>query len=211
MTDRPPRHLIFDFDGTLADTLELVLEFGREHGPDLKIRPLTREEFRSRSMREALELMGVPLYRIPQLAKQLKGQIREHLKDLELFPGTSEFIRAAEDSGLELSIVSSNAEDTIRPALVRNGISAAFGCISSDSSIFGKSKVIRRFLRLHKIDPTQCVYIGDEVRDLEACQEVGLRMIAVDWGWDDRTRLEAAGASEIVSSWEEIAALLIRR
>lgn len=203
-----PRNLIFDFDGTLADTLDLAIEFGNANYKRFSKRPIVKEEFRNLSMREALKQIGLPLYRLPQFVVELKQYMKAELSKVELFPGVVEFIRRMGQKHKNLFVMSSNSETNISKVLERHQIREQFSAIHSDSSIFGKSRVLSRMVSRHSLKIEDTLYVGDEVRDYEACKKFGIEMAAVSWGWNSFERLRKAGIPKIASSIAELEAFV---
>jgi phosphoglycolate phosphatase-like HAD superfamily hydrolase len=57
--------------------------------------------------------------------------------------------------------------------------------------MFGKAKVLKELLNKENLNKDDCIYIGDEVRDIEACKEIGLRLVSVTWGYNVDSVLKA--------------------
>ena len=201
-------NIIFDFDGTIADTLQIVIDFGNENQSRFAGKTISRETFRNRSMREALLYVELPYYRLPQFVFEVKRHIRARLTNVQLFPGMKELIQTIASERRNLYIMSSNSKENIVAVLKKYDIENCFQAIYSDSSIFGKHNVLNRLFKNFNLHFDECIYVGDEVRDLEACKKSGIDMICVDWGWDNRSRLSRAGAEKIVSSPDELKLLL---
>ncbi len=205
------KYVFFDFDGTLVDTLGLAMSFGKEVGPDFNLKEISVEEFRKHSMREALKLMGLPIYRLPEFVIRIKKYLNFHIASVQLFEGTTELLKSLKDKGLHLVVLSSNSKENIEYVLQKNGVLNCFDEIISDSSILGKHKVLSRALKQLCIHAEQVVYVGDEVRDIEACQKVGVAIVAVDWGWDHKQRLEKAAYGGIAGSPQRLEAMILYR
>ncbi len=62
--------------------------------------------------------------------------------------------------------------------------------VYSDSSIWGKHVVFNHLLKTHRFEPAEVVYVGDEVRDIQACKKSGIKMVAVSWGFNARELLQ---------------------
>ncbi len=74
--------------------------------------------------------------------------------------------------------------------------------------LFGKGRALRRIMRAERIRPAQVVYIGDEVRDMEAARSVGVTAVAATWGFQSEDVLRASGPAHVAASPGEVAALL---
>ncbi len=202
------KNLIFDFDGTLADSLDLALDFGNQNWEKYSGRTITREEFRERSMREALQFIGLPMYRLPKFVMDLKAHMKAHVQSVSLFPEIPSMVRELSKKGFELYVLSSNSRENIRKVLERHQIEELFKDIFSDSSIFGKHVVIDRSLKRSGLSREETLYIGDEIRDAEACRKSRVKMLAVSWGWDSRERLSVIEDLKIADSAAELMGLI---
>lgn len=75
-------------------------------------------------------------------------------------------------------------------------------------SLFSKSKTLARVLKEQNLTLAETLYIGDEVRDIESCQKIGLDILSVTWGLNDKESLQKAGGKTI-DTREELLAKLI--
>ncbi len=199
-------NIIFDFDGTLADTLELALKFGQENLERFHLKEISREDFRNHSLKEVLKLIDLRWYRIPRYVLELKKYIQSNLDHVVVFPGIVGAITTLKKQSLKLFVMSSNSSENIMGVLKRFDLENCFETIVSDSSLFGKHTVLERLFKKYSLEQKSSLYIGDEVRDIEACKRFGVEMIAVSWGWDSALRLQKTGHKKIVNSVEELLA-----
>lgn len=202
------KNIIFDFDGTLADTLDLAIEFGNANQARFSKRVISKDDFKEHSMREALKRIGLPLRKLPQFVFELKKYLSSHLQRVQLFPGIVDMIEDLSKKGNKLYIMSSNSAENISAVLERHSLSKNFSAIHSDSSIFGKHRVLARMLPRYNFNTKDTIYVGDEVRDFEACVKCGIEMIAVAWGWNSVDRLKKSGIEKVATSIEEIKTFL---
>ena len=204
----PDKTILFDFDGTILDSLDLALTFGNQNQSRFSKTTITKEEFRNLSMREALAHMGLPWHRLPGFVFELKAFMNEHLQEASVFPEIPSLIVGLKNQGFRLVIVSSNSRENIEGVLSRDGLLNYFEEIVSDSSIFGKHVVLKQLMKRRNMNRAHAVYIGDEVRDAEAAAECGVGMIAVGWGWDSVERLKKVPNLVIAQSVTELSALI---
>lgn len=78
------------------------------------------------------------------------------------------------------------------------------------SSMLGKHKNISKILKLMALSPSDCLYVGDETRDIEACKKVGIPVAAVTWGFHSQEKLRVFNPNFLVESIEELQALFLR-
>jgi phosphoglycolate phosphatase len=110
-------------------------------------------------------------------------------------------------SGVRTGVLSSNTAPNVRAFLARHGF-AAPEILSTGVSIFGKAARLRDVMQRHRLLAADVVYVGDEVRDIEACRAAGVRSVAVSWGYGERSALLAAAPDALVDAPEELVALL---
>ena len=73
-----------------------------------------------------------------------------------------------------LLVLTSNKFEVVQEFLKRNGLEY-FDRMECNIPLFGKSKALQRLLKSESLSADDVVYVGDEVRDVEACQRVAVR------------------------------------
>lgn len=198
---RPPplsRLAIFDFDGTLADSFPWFCAelngFARRHS-FREIDAAEAEALRSKSTREILKALNVPLWKVPAIARDMRAHKSQ--ADIRLFDGVADALRALSTSGVMLAMVSSDNETGIRRTMGPEtaGLFAHFNC---GASLFGKAAKIRKTLKAADIAPENAVYIGDETRDADAARQAGVSFAAALWGYASREALMACRPETIL-------------
>jgi phosphoglycolate phosphatase len=204
------QHVLFDFDGTLADSKEMafaILNRLAEKHNFRKIAPEDREALRKLSILERCRWLGVPLHKIPLLSVEARALYKSSLPQLKPFDGVPEMLAALHHRGYRLSVLSSNSAGNIRAFLLRNGIDAISNVVGS-SAIFGKDVAIKRFLKMHRLTSSQVIYVGDEERDVIACRKSGIPIIWVGWGYDAPEVVRPAQPDFMVQAPAEILSVL---
>lgn len=186
--------IVFDFDGTIADTWEQMVDLVKEIRPDLGEREM--EIFREKGAEEARKILKISLREILRVAVMVRKRQKGIIGGTKAFGGMKELIEKMRERKIEVGILSSNSKDNIEKWLKEKSMTVDW--VRSELTVFGKDKAIK------KIIGGEMIYVGDEVRDVEACKKVGVKMIAVDWGVNSRKALEEAGAEWVVSCPEEI-------
>ncbi|MBK1644654.1 haloacid dehalogenase [Thiocapsa imhoffii] len=188
--------ILFDFDGTLVDSFECAFAAFQRVGPAFGCPLLSREELEPLRERHALEIMHtlrVPPYRLPQLAARMRREMREDLLNTAPVAGMADTLEALLRRGDRLGIISSNARSNVRDYVRRHRLPGLQDVIGG-TGLFGKARVLRSVARRAKVRPERMLYVGDELRDLEAARAAGMRFAAVAWGYTPLARLAAAGA-----------------
>jgi phosphoglycolate phosphatase len=186
-----PLMIIFDFDGTLADTLAVMVKITNRIAPEFGYQKLTQErvaDLKYLSPWEVIKLLAVPLWKLPFVLRRVKQEFNVEVDRVELFPGILDVLYSLKAQHYYLGIVSSNAEVNIRSILNKYEIEHLFEFVAT-ANTFGKGRKIAKSLSQYKIDRDRVIYIGDEIRDIQAARSIGVKIIAVGWGFNDATAL----------------------
>jgi phosphoglycolate phosphatase len=135
--------------------------------------------------------------------------MHERIEALRPFAGMPAAIRRIQDCGCPCGILSSNSTDNIHRFLQQHRL-LSFDWFSCGASLFGKTARLRRLVRQIGLPPSEVFFIGDEVRDIAAANDVGVRSIGVVWGYASRDALEAAEPTFIADTPAELAEYITR-
>jgi phosphoglycolate phosphatase len=206
--------IIFDFDGTLADTIDILLSITNRLSAEYGFKSATKEELaqlRNLNSWQILQYSGISIFKFPLLIRRLKAELHSEVPHIQLFPGIKEVLLELKKRGFQLGIITSNSRENVLGALEKNGLQDTFTFIYSGST-FGKHKVINKWLRIENIHTEKVVYVGDEVRDIDAAKKTGIKVIAVGWGFNSPQALAAQNPNflierpqeliEIMNSWQ---------
>jgi len=198
---------IFDFDGTLADTLPWFIDAFNGVADRYRFHRMAPNEVetlrRGTDGRAMMRQMGIHGWKIPFIANHMRKLAARDIDRLPLFDGTAPLLRRLSDKGVTVAIVSSNAEANVRRVLgpENAGLVAHYAC---GASIFGKHGTFRRVIARSGIPPSRTIAIGDEVRDIEAARKAGIACGAVLWGFAHPDALKAHAPDELFASFDEI-------
>jgi phosphoglycolate phosphatase len=184
--------IIFDFDGTIADTVDalvtlanrLALEFGY-----IQITPNELALLRNLTSREIIKYSGISLFKIPFLLKKVKSELKDKVKDFQPIPGIKEVLTELKNQDFRLGIITSNSQENVTEFLNCHDLGYLFEFIHSGVTIFGKTTIINNVLRQRQIKPQSVIYVGDETRDIEASKKANIKVIAVTWGFNSAEAL----------------------
>lgn len=201
------RLAIFDFDGTLADTLpwmrSVFNELADEHG-FRRVEPHEYDRFRDLHGNALLRELGLPLWKLPRVLTSMRRRMAVRTGQFSLFPGISELLRQLAASKIQVAIVSSNSRENIEQILGPENRSLVehFGC---GVAIFGKSRKLLQAMRQCGVEASQTIYIGDEIRDAEAAAGAGIDFGAVTWGQHSAKSLATQEPVELFATVSDIA------
>ena len=206
LPERNVKTILFDFDGTLADTtLAGVVAFNKiaERYGFAEITHANEGALRSEGPRAAMKTLGVPFYRIPTVLRTLRSGVRDKLPSLSFMTGMGPALFELKQRGYQLGIVSSASEENVRMFLENNHANL-FSFIQAGVGIFNKAAKIRKVLSRENLDRSETIFVGDEIRDIEAAHKNGLPTIAVTWGLNSRDALAAAGADFLADTASQL-------
>jgi phosphoglycolate phosphatase len=200
--------IIFDFDGTLADSgpwfMRTLNDVAERHG----FRKVSDEEIemlRGKSNREIIRYLGVSFWQLPAIARDVRKRSAEAADDIRLFDGIPELIHALKAGGVQIAIVTSNGEDTVRRILGHTAFLVDhYAC---GASLFGKAAKFRGLMRKLQLHGSEVLAVGDEGRDVEAAHQAGFASAAVTWGYATRDALRRCSPTYLVSTVAELADL----
>jgi len=184
--------IIFDFDGTVADTLDAVVNISNHLAREFGYRHIEPEEvvqLRNLSSREIVRKSGISIFKLPILLRRVISALRKDMQDLKPITGIKEALVQLKSEGNELVILTSNSEENVRIFLENNQMQDLFSYIYSENKLFSKHKKIINFIRQNKLIPEEVIYVGDETRDIEASKKVPIKVIAVTWGFNSKKAL----------------------
>jgi phosphoglycolate phosphatase len=205
------RLVIFDFDGTLADSFPFFLGvlstladahgFKRFNGDDLDV-------LRGTDARQVIRQAGLPAWKIPAVARDFRALMAESIDRIHLFDGVGQMLHRLAGRGMQLAVVTSNSIDNVMSVLgpENTRLIAHYEC---GASLFGKRSKLRRLLKATGVHPAQALCIGDELRDIDAAHAESIDFGAVGWGYTKAETLKARSPKLAFARVEEIADVLL--
>lgn len=199
-------HVILDFDGTLANSApwfrgtinKLAERFDFKH-----IGPAEYERLRGEDSRAILQAIGVPMWKIPRIAKYLHRLVAREADQIPLFDGVDILLERLSQRGVILAMVSSNTKANVRRILGEEN-SARFAHFACGAGVFGKAAKFRRVLKKLKADPARTLAVGDEERDIKAAHEAGIAAGSVVWGYATPEILKAGAPDHLFEKMNDI-------
>jgi len=202
-----PRDLILlDFDGTVADTLEIAHGILNQLSEEFRFRSLPKEELdhvRTLGTRDFIRYLGISSWHVPRISRRGLRLLQERIAGVMPIAGMPEVLEELHGRGHRIGILTSNSETNVLAFIARHRL-PYFHFVRTSSKLFGKSREMRRILKAERIPPARVLYVGDETRDIEAAREAGLRMAAVGWGYNAPGTLAALNPDHLLSHPKEL-------
>jgi phosphoglycolate phosphatase len=182
---RAPKLVLFDLDGTLANSLEIGLNamnrlryvFGYKHldKNDPRLRQISGPDF-------VKVFLGLNTTQALAWIILLKWLVGRQAHNIRLFAGILPMMRTLKKN-VPVGIVTS-APRRYTQIILKNGKLPAFDVFETNVKYLAKDVRIAKILKRKGLKPRQVLYVGDELRDAQACAKVGVPFLAVDWGKD---------------------------
>lgn len=204
--------IIFDFDGTLADTAPGILATMRQTFVELGM-PIPDDD----AMRRTI---GLPLVKALQEANNLseadalrandmyRSLFESHeLTNIRLFPQVAETLNALHDRGLRMAIATSRNAASLDLILGRYGIDALFEQrVTNSDHLAAKPApdMVLTLLRRMGLQASQALVVGDTTFDIAMGSSAGCHTCAVTYGNHTREQLLAANPTYVIDNIEQL-------
>lgn len=210
--------VLFDLDGTLADTapdLGGALNRLREQAGML---PLPLDVLRPHASAGARGLLGAgfdltpndPHY--PDFQKRFLALYESQIcADTRLFPGVVELLAELDQRNIRWGIVTNKIERFTKPLLKCLGLHERAACVvSGDSAAKPKPDAAPLLLacEIAKVSARNAIYVGDDERDVIAGRAVGMRTVIAAWGYLGGTPVSDWGGDTIIEQPADVLRLL---
>ena len=202
-------NFIFDFDGTIANSYDLIFNLYNSLAPGFNMPTLDerhREPLKNAHYKTVLRLLGHHAIKLPKLVHALKNELAQHIHLLKPHEGIPDTLATLHQQAHTLYILSANRQSTIQQFIQQHELDY-FDAIIEVPTLSGKAGAIKRTLKRHALFPTQTYYIGDEVRDIDAANTAGINAIAVTWGYNSKACLQRQHPAFMINSPQELLTL----
>ncbi|MFA7665341.1 MAG: HAD-IA family hydrolase [Burkholderiaceae bacterium] len=185
--------VFFDLDGTLADTARDLAEPIQAMRAERGLAPLPYESLRPYASMGARGLIlrgfGIANDR-PEFAALREEFLARYEQAMmvhtRLFEGMDAVLDALDDAGIRWGVISNKVERYVRPIVAGLGLEARSICaVGGDTTPFAKPhpEPLLHGARLASLDPRQCVYVGDDLRDIQAGRAATMATVAAAYGF----------------------------
>ncbi|OZI38434.1 phosphoglycolate phosphatase [Bordetella genomosp. 10] len=196
--------ILFDFDGTLADTAPDLAAAANLQRTRRGLEPMPFEILRPVASQGARGLLRVALGMLPD-HPEFEATRTQFLADYaasstvhsQLFPGIAELLRDIEARGHAWGIVTNKVTYLAEPVVVHLGLAQSMAVLVCGDTV-GRAKPypdpLLHAAKTAGYTPDRCVYVGDDLRDVQAAHAAGMPAIAAAYGY--------LGGDEDVTLWE---------
>lgn len=205
--------LIFDFDGTIADTYHYMMEISNRLAAEFKYESILPDEldgFKDKTSQEIIRHLKVPIIKIPAIISKAKKEYRQGISSINPINGLKETLHELKKIGVRMGIFSSNSSETIRKFLCNHNLDI-FDFIQSTSKVWSKNTALKRLIQKNGFHPRQIIYVCDEIRDITAVRKLGIKVAAVTWGYNSSKALKKYNPDFLLNSPDELLSLWAER
>ncbi len=200
----PIRAVLFDLDGTLIDSAPDLAGAGNDMRIARGLEPLPYERFRPMVGSGARGMVGIALQVGPtdesfnELRDEFLARYEQRMTQLtQVFDAMRPVLAALQAQGLPWGIVTNKAQRFTAPLVQALGLHThAAVVISGDTTPHAKPHPapLLEAARQMALSPERCIYVGDDLRDIQAGRAAGMGTVAAAWGY--------LGAGEPISAWD---------
>ena len=197
--------LIFDFDGTLADTEQINFVIMNELAEQHNFQKMTIDDMqrlKTLSAKKVLNFFQIPWYKTPYILYQGKKQLAQRIDKVQAFEHLSQLLFLLKEN-YQLGIVTTNSKKNITQFLINNQLNI-FDFIHCNAKLLGKERALQKTIKKQKLNASSTLYIGDEIRDIIAAHHCKLAIAAVSWGYNSINALQQQQPDYLVHSINEL-------
>lgn len=180
------KYVFFDFDGTLADTEEVNFVIYQKLAEKYNLRSITIDELghiKKMSARELMAYVELKKRYLPFLLKRGKNLLKQDIRNIKPCKADMfDVVLKLKNMGIKTAIITTNSKINVKMFLEEQNADI-FDFIAS-SSMFGKESKMRKIIKKEKIKPEEVLYVGDEIRDINAAKNTGVDIASVAWGYN---------------------------
>lgn len=199
--------IIFDFDGTLANTFELAVNkiytISQRFHQDLKKEDI-RKLIQEKPLIEILKQFHINKFELFFIMIEIKREIKKIIHTAKPYPQIENTLKKLKKQNLQLGILSSNSKTNIHIFLKKYNLETYFDFIETENSLFKKDKAISKTLKKYKLNKQSTIYVGDEIRDIQACKKINLNIISVSYGFNSKKLINTQKPKITINNFSQI-------
>ncbi len=179
--------ILFDFDGTIADTYQAIANITNQLSTEFGYKALEPAELlliKNLSSREIVKRSEISAFKLPFLVRRIRLELSKEIAELEPISDMDRALLSLKTQGYVLGIVTSNNQENVEIFLTKNQLNHLFSYTYSGTGIFGKHRVINQAIRENGLNKSEVIYVGDETRDIRSARKSRIPVIAVGWGFN---------------------------
>lgn len=206
MINKQPNTIIFDLDGTLADSFKIFVDIINPLLPWVgyrKVKNNELESLRNMSLTQIRKLFDLNPIELVIVGLVYRYKLSRELAKAKAFDGTEQTLHELSQRGYRLMILSSNSQKAVEN-FIENHNFPKFTTIRGGAGVFSKVSALERMLREQNLAKQEVVYVGDEIKDVVSCKRFGIPIIAVSWGFNTKELLSKQHPDYLIDQPREL-------
>jgi phosphoglycolate phosphatase len=193
--------ILFDFDGTLAETMMLIHTVFNRLASVYRYRHLPEDEIekaRHLNIREFIKYCGIPFWKVPIIAIHARRLMHSDIHEVHPPAGLVEVLTRIHNSGkYEMDILTSNRRENVLKFLSQHSM-GWFDEVHATRAILSKKRRFEKYIRQSGLDPQNLYCVGDTSVDVEGARRAGAKVVAVSWGLNTHETLARCNPDHLV-------------
>ena len=198
------KHIIFDFDGVIADSFGSFYPMIKDAMTSIGI-SISQKQYRNLFLGNIHQGFRNFIKNDRKFAKFAEYRT-EHYSDYyrpAVFPGAYDFIKKLAARKYKMAIASSGHRNTVLKTLKINKMGKFFDMILATDE-FSKKAMIEKIMTTLGFEPKNSVMITDTVGDIRVAKSLGLKTIAITWGFQSAKDLRSSGTDYLVDNFKQL-------
>lgn len=209
------RLMVFDWEGTLGDTLGQILNAVATEAKRLQFGEVDEQLARQyvvfglvMAVRKLFPHLSI--HQHEELLQAIQHTLASNSSDGYLIPGAKQFIQRAQQAGIELAIATNKGQHSLQRALQAADLCNVFTATRSAGQVPAKPcpQMLEEIMDVCGIDAPETLMIGDSATDMEMAREIGVDAVGVDFYHQQADNLMAAGALAVFDDYVQLAKYL---
>jgi len=198
--------LIFDFDGTIADTFTSAVSIINRLAGEFHfnmIDPSEVEYLRGVTAHGLVKHLQIPAIKLPFIITRAQRLLHKEINTILPINGLRDILVTLKSVDIKMGILTSNSVENVTRFLQNHDMDF-FDFIKTTLRFWGKTKQINAVIKKQKLLADQVLYIGDEIRDINESKRAGVQVAAVTWGFNTSVSLKAHNPDFLVDHPSEL-------
>ena len=213
--NRPYRLVVFDWEGTLGDTLGQILNTVAAEAKRLQFGELNEQLARKYVVLGLVMAVKkifphLSMNQHEQLLQAVHHSLATHPMSVCLIPGAQRILQQLQQEGIDLAIATNKGQHSLQRALQASGLEGYFTVTRSAGQAPAKPcpQMLEEIMDVCGATASQTLMIGDSVIDMEMARQVNVDVVGVDFYHQPTESLRAAGALDVFDDYQELAKYL---
>lgn len=204
-------NVVFDFDGTLADTFPLIVDVAYRLGRTKRLPADDIAGLRKKPLVTAVRSLGIAHWKMPLVIAFSRRRMTSRMQEVEPYNGVLQTLRRLKPKH-RFFILTSNYKENVETFLRHHEAEELFDDVMTVpyANSWFKTRALKKLIKQYGLSPRETYHVGNEALDMHAARRVGIRGVAATWGGFDDRLLKATKPYATIDSPIELTKLLAK-